>query len=162
MSNTIRIEILEEEELLFLEKRLANERKEYLYGMNLMAIAAVAIPFIVALIYFIRFQETRIMLVAFVYSLCFTIPLFLIICYFSYMRSLYGLKRDINSGTKSIESCIITQKKYMDLNNTYHFYLNSEFKYSIEVSEEDYHLFEVNDEINIEYAKHAREYFGYF
>jgi hypothetical protein len=50
----------------------------------------------------------------------------------------------------------------MPLNNTYHFYLDNALKYSIEVSEDDFHRFEVNDEINIEYATYSKEYFGYY
>ena len=147
MSNYIKIEPLEEDELAFMHKKNEQERKTY---------------FTVAIIYHIRFQRTDIMMQAFIQALCITLSFSAIISFFTYRRSLLDIRKDLNEKTKIVESSLITEKKFMPLNNTYHFYLDNALKYSIEVSEDDFHRFEVNDEINIEYATYSKEYFGYY
>jgi hypothetical protein len=102
------------------------------------------------------------MIQAFIQALCITLSFSAIISFFTYRRSLLDIRKDLNEKTKIVESSLITEKKFMPLNNTYHFYLDNAFKYSIEVSEDDFHRFEVNDEINIEYATYSKEYFGYY
>jgi len=133
-----------------------------MFGMNILMIFVVGVPLILALIFFFSFQSTRIMFVIFFYALCSTVSLFAIVSFMSYRRSLAKIKKDLKEKTKFVESSLITEKKYMPLNNTWHFYVSSVFKYSIEVSEEDFHHFEVNDEVNIEYSRYSKEYFGYF
>ncbi len=162
MSNFIKIEPLEEDELAFIQKRNEKESKAYVLGMNMVLIASVAIPFVVALIYKIRFQRTDIMIQAFLYALCITLSFSAIVSFFSYRRSLFDIRKDLKEKTKIVESSLITEKKFMPLNNTWHFYLDNAFKYSIEVSEDDFHRFHVNDEINIEYSTYSKEYFGYY
>jgi hypothetical protein len=161
MSNYTKIEPLEEDELLFLKRRLEAESKEYMFAMNMLLRAAVIIPFLVALITYIRFEDTDLMLTSFLYALLITIIILSIAGIASYMRSLYHLKKDMKNKSKIVESCLITEKKYMALNHTWHFYLTSYVKLSIEVSELDFYRFEVNDEINIEYASFTKTYFGY-
>ena len=51
---------------------------------------------------------------------------------------------------------------YQFQNNTYHFYVDSLVKLSIEVDEIFYHSNRPGDEINIEYAQYSHEFFGYF
>ena len=155
MSNYIKIEPLEEDELAFMHKKNEQERKTYFTIIKMVLIISLAIPFIVAIIYHIRFQRTDIMMQAFIQALCITLSFSAIISFFTYRRSL-------NEKTKIVESSLISEKKFMPLNNTYHFYLDNALKYSIEVSEDDFHRFEVNDEINIEYATYSKEYFGYY
>ena len=50
----------------------------------------------------------------------------------------------------------------MPTTNQYFFTLNSTVKNNIEVSEADFARWNVNDEINIEYAPQTKTYFGYF
>jgi len=81
--------------------------------------------------------------------------------YVSYSRNLKQIRKDIKTGYKTIEQTHITRKLAMN-NNTFHFYLKSAFKLSIEVSKEEYELYEEGDEINIEYSSYSRIYFGHF
>lgn len=162
MSTYIKIEPLEEDELAFMHKKNEQERKTYFTIIKMVLIISLSIPFIVAIIYHIRFQRTDIMMQAFIQALCITLSFSAIISFFTYRRSLLDIRKDLNEKTKIVESSLITEKKFMPLNNTYHFYLDNALKYSIEVSEDDFHRFEVNDEINIEYATYSKEYFGYY
>jgi hypothetical protein len=155
------LEPLEEEELLFLQQRSDKESKEFMFAMNVLLKAAVIIPLIAAIFYYVRFESTKMMFQAFLYALAITTILITIAGISSYFRSLHALRKDLKEKNKTIESALITEKKYMALNNTWHFYTTSPVKYSIEVSEDDYHRFEVNDEINLEYGRHSLEYFGY-
>lgn len=155
------MEPLEEEEILFLQRRCDKESKEFMFAMNVLLKAAVIIPLIAAIFYYLRYEDTKMMLQAFLYALAITTILITIAGISSYFRALHSLRNDLKEKTKVIESALITEKKYMALNNTWHFYTNSRVKYSIEVSEDDYHRFEVNDEINLEYAHNSLEYFGY-
>ena len=50
----------------------------------------------------------------------------------------------------------------MPQNDSYHFYINSEPTYSIEVDALVYQAFGINDEINIEYVRYSEIYLGYF
>ncbi len=82
--------------------------------------------------------------------------------YIGYRRSLGRLHKDIRLGGKTIENTEISRKQFVNSNNTYHFFLRSTFKLSIEVSKEDYDAYEEGDEINIEYSTFSKVYFGYF
>lgn len=161
MQTYAHLEPLNEDELEFVQHRYHQESKDYLFAMNWLLKVAVVIPFIVGIIYYIRYSDTYLMLNAFLIALLSTLGLCVIAGFASYMRNLYYLHRDTREKTKVVESVYITEKKYMALNNTWHFYITSPVKISIEVSPEDFQRFGVNDEINIEYSRHARIYFGY-
>lgn len=81
--------------------------------------------------------------------------------YVSYSKTLKQIGKDIKTGYKTIEQTSITRKLAMN-NNTFHFYLKSSFKLSIEVSEDEYNSYKEGDEINIEYSSYSGIYFGYF
>lgn len=83
---------------------------------------------------------------------------------FSIIRNLElkKLKKDLYEKIKIIEHVIIERKTFLPHNNTYHFYVNSTKKLSIQVNVEDFNLFEEGDEVNIEYAKNSNVYLGYF
>ncbi len=94
-----------------------------------------------------------------------TIIIVILICltaWWVYQRGLLQLVRDIKAGQKMIEQTVITRKTHFSSTNTFHFYLKSTRKLSIEVNGEDYNKFQEEDEINIEYAPHSGVYFGYF
>lgn len=81
---------------------------------------------------------------------------------YTYRRTLGRLMKDIRSGMKTVEQTRVDRKLHMESNGTYHFYLKSTFKLSVEVSREDFEAYEDGDEINIEYSTYSRVYFGYF
>ena len=157
-----KIEPLEEEELQFMNRRYQSEYKVYIFGMRALFAIALIIPFFVILIYYILYDDMSFIMQVFGYALCSTLSLCAIAAFASYRRSLYFVKKDLKEQTKLVETTIITEKKYMALNNTWHFYTLSPVKYSIEVNEDDYNRYEVNQEINLEYSRYAKEYFGYF
>lgn len=153
---------METDELSFLRTKYEKESKEFMYAMNVVLKGAVIIPCFAGAWYYIRYHQTQIMWKAYAIAQFITLIFSTIIAYFSYQREIASLKKDLATKTKCIESCIILEKKYMQLNHTFHFYLQSATKYSIEVSENDYHVFNEGDEINIEYSLYNKEYFGYF
>jgi hypothetical protein len=75
---------------------------------------------------------------------------------------LTNLKKDIRQKTKIVERVLIQKKTFLPHNNTFHFYLNSINKLSIEVKEQDFKNYSEGDEISIEYSKNSLIYLGYF
>lgn len=75
---------------------------------------------------------------------------------------LQKLKKDIRQKKKIIERVLIQKKTFLPHNNTFHFYLDSLSKISIQVSEDDFMQMDEGDEICIEYSQNAEVYFGYF
>lgn len=80
----------------------------------------------------------------------------------SYRVKLLDYHKDKTHKQKVVEFTNVKQKKYMKLNDTYHFYLASPTKYTIEVSPTDFGKWQLGDEISIEYAQYSKEYFGYY
>jgi hypothetical protein len=78
-----------------------------------------------------------------------------------YYLSISVLFREIKNGKKVIEQSSITEKKFMKQTNSYHFYLTSIVKKSIEVEKKDFEFYDVNDEINVEYSPKSFQLFGY-
>lgn len=87
---------------------------------------------------------------------------FAVVFLYVYLISVYNLFIEIRRGYKIIEQATIREKKYMQQTQTYHFFINSLVKKSIEVSKEDYDFFQINDEINIEYGPRSFQFFGYY
>ncbi|HRP90610.1 MAG TPA: hypothetical protein PKX92_11295 [Edaphocola sp.] len=71
-------------------------------------------------------------------------------------------KKDLRNNIKIILAIDIKDKQYVSLNNTYHFQLYYKYVKSIEVSQEDYYLFEIGDLIHVEIAKYSKTYLSYF
>lgn len=90
------------------------------------------------------------------------VVLFLLSLYFSRNTELSKLRKDLRQKLKVVEKVMIERKTFLPHNNTFHFYLNSREKLSIQVEEADFMLLQEGDEINIEYSKNAKVYFGYF
>ena len=86
----------------------------------------------------------------------------LVTTYIAYRTYPRKTQLDIQEKTKTIEKIHIVKKVHIATRDTYHFYIDSKIKLSIEVSHEDYLLLNVGDEVSIEYTTHSREYLGYF
>jgi hypothetical protein len=82
--------------------------------------------------------------------------------WFSIYNNLRKISLDLRYKTKIIERALIKRKTFLPQNNTFHFYLNSFEKLSIEVDEEHFNELTEGDEVNIEYSSNAHIYFGYF
>ena len=154
---------MEEDELEFIQRKHDKESKAYLYTMNRMLFLTAFIPFFIALFFAIAqtlsWQSlVRIYFTGFAAILVF----FGIVATLSYFHKLHKFKMDLKHKTKIVEQVLIKSAQYMPQNNTWHFFIHSIHKVSIEVSEEFFNSYQPNDEINIEYAKYSKEYFGYF
>jgi heme/copper-type cytochrome/quinol oxidase subunit 3 len=82
--------------------------------------------------------------------------------YVTYRINLRRVQLDIRDKTKTIEISHVMRKLQIPAKNTYHLYIDSTIKLSIEVSYEDYVRMAVGDEVCIEFTTHSREYLGYF
>jgi len=82
--------------------------------------------------------------------------------YVAYRTYLRKIHLDLRSRTKTIEKSRILKKVSIPSKGTFHFFIDSATKLSIEVSQADYMMLNVDDEVSIEYATHSREYLGYF
>jgi hypothetical protein len=162
MNSIIHIEPMEEDEIAFIEKKYNQESKAYMYAMNRLLIIIAVIPFIIALIYYVATGNKQVLFKVYFIGLGALLCLFSLAAIMSYRHKLLKYKNDFTFKNKIVETVTIESVKYMSMNNTYHFYINSQFKYSIEVSESFFHQYQPGDEINIEYSVHAGEYFGYF
>ena len=79
----------------------------------------------------------------------------------AYRNGLYRLRRDLAKGMKAVEQVRISGKRFMPHDNSYHLYLESGVKLSIEISAADFDTFRKGDFVNIEYSPQARTYLGY-
>lgn len=153
---------MEEAEVNFMRLKYEKGAKLYMKIMNFLLVTAGVVPLLVATGYFIYTRDPDMFLFQFVTWLSVMVVFFIVIATIYYLHELLYLYLDIKYRTKTIERCLITEKKYMSINNTYHFIINSNIRYSLEVSENDYLAFEVGDEINIEYSTWLKEFFGYY
>lgn len=154
------------DELAFIKRRYRTESKLYMKTMNVLLIIGSIAPLAFCVLVIFLNQEGKLEMkniyhVYFV-GLAFMILFIAFIAFVSYRVKLLAYFKDKNQKMKVIELTNIKQKKYMKLNNTYHFYLTSPTKYTIEVSPQDFTRWQLGDEISIEYAQHSLEYFGYF
>jgi len=155
-------EPLEEEELVFLQKKEQRELKQYYRFFRILMFLSFIIPF--AGTWYSAsdgnpdpFTPGKFFAVT---AILLSISGF--ITWVGYRRGPGKLHYDITHRTKTIEETHITRKVYMPQNNTYHFYLNSPNMLSIEVNNTDYHRMKEGDEVNIEYTTKAKIYLGYF
>ena len=155
-------EPLQNDELQFLCQKLQTDSRYYLKTLQVVLLFLVIIPALTAMIYFVRYQDKTMMWHSWFLTQSIATCLFLFIVGLSYWLFLRPLRADIHQQTKIIELCLILEKKYMPTTKQYSFTLNSTAKNSIEVNEADFARWNVNDEINIEYAPQTKTYFGYF
>lgn len=161
------VENLSEDELAFLKKKAKKEERTFQKLLKVMLLGAMVISFAGA---WKNIQndkkvfntETIFSWENYFITLITLSVIFFIAIRFSRSTELTKIKKDIQQKKKIIERVIITRKTFLPHNNTFHFYLNSLSKLSIEVEEQDFTLLEEGDEISIEYAQNSGIYFGYF
>jgi len=144
---TIYREPLEEDELHFLEEKARKDSKLFLHVVRWMIVACMLIPLSFDYYY---------------YGLLFLLLFSGSCIYYSYRLTLRRVLQDIAFGTKIIERCTIKRKQQMPINNSYHFYIHTAYKLSIEVSEDDYNRLNEGDEVSIEYTEFSKMYLGYY
>lgn len=161
------LEILTEDELAFLKKKANKEERTFQKLIKVMLVGAIIISFAGAWKNIqndkkIFNTETIFSWENYFITLITLSVIFLIAIRFSRSTELSKIKKDIRQKKKIIERVIIKRKTFLPHNNTFHFYLNSISKLSIEVNEQDFEILEEGDEISIEYAQNSGIYFGYF
>lgn len=162
---------LETDELSFLTTKYRRLSKSFWRVITFMTIVGVSLPLLVLMALNLmppteekdqQYREEHFPNIIFVLTAVFLLALIILGGYYSYKRTIGKIRKDISEKNKIVERTVITQKIFMPHNNSFHFYIESEKKNSIEVSMNDYQAFEKGDEINIEYSKYSEEYFGYF
>lgn len=168
--------LMEEEmnggELVFLKSKIQTEQRLFFRTMRSLFLLAFMVPTVIAILFFtseqkpdpINYAEKSepFTLQHYFFSLLFLISLIFIAGISTYNKTLKNLKKDEKERIKILEKTWITRKYYMELNGFYYFYLSSKMKSSIRVNEKDFADYQEGDEINIEYSKYAKEFFGYF
>ncbi len=156
------VEPLEEDELAFIQKKHDTESRSYLYAMNRLVILTALIPALVAFGYYVVTERKDMLYTVYFTGLAFLLVFFSFAAWMAYSHKLRKYKHDLKDRQKVIEPCTIESARYMPQNRTFHFFIHSRIKLSIEVDEATFQRLQEGDEINIEYAQHSGEYFGYF
>lgn len=162
MSHLLSIEPLDAAEAEFVMKRYDEASKEYMRLMNLTLISAGLMPVLVALLFWLSSAEIDRVVQVFIVLFISLLAFFIVVAVIFYFQQVYNKYKDSVAQTKTVESCIILEKRTVAINLTYHFYLDSRVNNSIEVSVEVYDRYAIGDEINIEYTTHDKMYIGYF
>lgn len=155
-------EPLENDELAFLVKKEQKERGQYFKLIKWIMTFCFLCPFVVAWFRAMDGAEDP-----FSYAAYF-LGVFYLVCfsgggtYVAYFYNLRKIQSDIRHKTKTIERAHITRKQFVPHNNTYHFYIDSPNKLSIEVTAIDFHRLDKGDELSIEYTTYSKMYLGYF
>lgn len=170
ISNSCYHEPLETEELAYLEKHAVRQRKTFLRVVHYIFLGLALLMTALYTLANFTYDPAAIddktdtpLSPGFVLQVTAGIMLlFAAILGLLYYFTILSLFREIRKGYKIVEQAFITEKKYMSQTATYHFYLNSRIKKSIEVSRKDYDFYDVNDELNIEYSPESHLFFGYY
>lgn len=97
-----------------------------------------------------------------IYFLPALIIAFLLICLLHFSVHAGGHRADIKNKMKYIEYAIIKRKKIMPSNNSFHFYIISDYKTNLEVDQITFEQYHVGDQITIEYLPQSKIFLGYY
>lgn len=87
---------------------------------------------------------------------------FTAVCASHFTIAVGGLKKDLKERIKIIEYVVVKRKKIMPSDHSYHFYIISNFKTHLQVSKAVYELYQINDQLTIEYAPHSKTFLAYY
>ena len=150
------------QELLFLQRKEKKERRIYYIIYTLLFAMSLLLPFLGAWYWDNEHRVTTFSVFKFFFSATILLFISTFSIYMVYRVYLMPIQKDIASKSKTIEGFKIRKKAFVTLNKTYHFYIDSFVKLSIEVTEEDFNKYAEGDEVYIEYSTHSKQYFGYF
>jgi len=156
------IEPLDENEVLFLEKKESKDRKQYYRVFRLLMFLSFIIPFAGAWYRAYDGAPNAFSATRFFFTAGVLLSISSVSTYLTYRVNLRKIQLDIHKRTKTIETSHITRKLHIPGKNSYHFYIDSGIRLSIEASAIDYERLHAGDEICIEYTTHSRQYLGYF
>lgn len=153
---------LEEDEILFLERRFERVRMEYMYGMKLLMWICVLLPVVSALLSLLNDTVYVPLPVIYGYGQLITAIAFILIMGANYYRGLYQIKKDLHDQTKLAFPVEILRKRYVTQNNTHHFFISGGLKYSIEVDPNYFDQYQEGDEVMIEFTRYSKIFLGYY
>jgi hypothetical protein len=130
--------------------------------MNVLLLSSGVIPVIIAIMFWLYTANPFLIFQVFFFLLFALLFFFIIVATIFYFLQVFNKYRDAVHKTKKLEQCAVTEKKFVTLNQTYYLFVDSKVTYSIELPAHDYELYEVGDEINIEYSTYDKVYLGYF
>ena len=162
MAHILSVEPLEQAEIIFVLRRYQKASKDYMRVMNLILLSSGILPFVIAFMFLLYSADIDLVVQVFIFLLISLLAFFILVAVIFYFQQIYNKYRDAMAKTKTIESCVIIEKKAVPINLTYHFFIDSRVKYSIEVSEEEFDHYQPGDEINIEYTTFDKEYLAHF
>ena len=156
------IEALEPGEVDFLLRKEEQERKTYYRIFSILMFMSFILPFAGAWVQ--AFEGAPHAFSPLRYFSAVFVLLFIsgVSTSYSYKVNHRKLQLDIRDRTKTVDTIRITRKTYVGLKKTYHFYVDSRIKLSIEVSANDFERLNAGDEVSIEYTTHSQQYLGYF
>lgn len=152
---------LTHEELSFLRQKEERERGLLLRVIRALMVLCFICPFVVAWLRAMLGAEQPFSFLYYFVSVLFLLFLCALGVYWSYYNNLRTIQQDIRFGTKTIEKAYITRKQFMPSAGSFHLYLSSAIRISIEVSEEEYRRLASGDEVHIEYTSYSKQYLGY-
>lgn len=131
--------------------------------MLLLAIAVVLMPLMVVLFYYM-FDELKDITLTMVwqYAQLITFVIFLLGGLFGYLRMVRPYQQDLKYTDKTIEQVHVLQKKFMPQNKSFHVFIPSDVRMSVEVNETFFNQIQPGDEMSIEYSRYGEIYLGYF
>ncbi|MEZ5045857.1 MAG: hypothetical protein R2831_02585 [Chitinophagaceae bacterium] len=148
-------------ELAFVQKLHDKQSRDFSFALRLVFLICILIPLLAGLLSYFKKPDLQSMLYMYGFAqLLVTVLLFagLWIYYLSHLRK---YKLDIKHRKKTQYVVSIKEKSEIEFNHTFHFFIHHPLKYSIEVSENDFHFYQVGDELAIEFSKYSKEYLGY-
>jgi len=155
-------EHLTAEEFAFIQATELRNRAMYFKVFRLLMIVSFVLPFITAWYRAYDGAPNAFSYPRFFLSAGILVFISAFSTYMSYRVYHRGLQKDMRFRTKTIETCHITKKVYVEVDQTCYLYLSSPTRLSIQVSADDYLSYSDGDEVSIEYATHSKEYLGYF
>ena len=159
---TLHTEPLEADELAFLEKKEQKERKQYYQAFSILMVMSFVFAFAGSWYRAYEGAPDAFSAVKFFFTAFVLLGLSGGAVYFTYKRDLQKLQTDLKDKTKTIEVTHVKSKKYMPQNKTYHFYLLTPNKMSIEVTQAEFYQLNEGDEVTIEYTTCSKFYLGHY
>lgn len=164
--------------LEYYEEKLTNKEKEYIasllekdsigYFKVLRMIFLIVAIFVVIVWVVTTFSEPQDELeeaftfLPFLLASFITMVLIMAITIYAKKRFSWKFKRDLRKGLKVIYPAVIQRKQYMASHQACYFYIICPGISTLNVTGEDFQLFNEGDIIHVEVAKYSKTYLGYF
>ncbi len=155
-------EALTRDEVAFLQTRKSAETGQVRKLLRVCVVLSVLIPFAGAWVRANEGEPSVFSLLKYGLLLFWMLLISGAIAGVNYGRAVHPLRRDLRGGEKVVEAAVIVRKVFMPQDGSYHLYLNSLVRLSIEVEEAAFQHVQQGDEINILYAPYSRLHLGYF